>query len=152
MSASAWRRFCALRDRYAHSLTWLACACERRPALSFVGVGRRFYFCARLCACVGACCVLVTRWARRSCGDCRALGGRVCAVWRACVDARCFACGRVVVVLLPPCGARCRVCRLVAFLRHRSCCITVFISGFAVFLAPVRRCLFLAVLRGFLAF
>lgn len=75
---SAWRRFCARRDRYAHSLIWLACACERRPALSFVGVGRRFCFCARLCACVGACCVLVTRWARRSCGDCRALGGRVC--------------------------------------------------------------------------
>ena len=45
-----------------------------------------------------------------------------------------------------------RVCRLVAFLRHRSCCITVFISGFTVFLTPVKRCLFLAVLRGFLAF
>lgn len=44
------------------------------------------------------------------------------------------------------------VCRLGAFLRHRGCCITVFISGFVVFLAPVKRCLFLAVLRGFLAF
>ena len=73
-------------------------------------------------------------------------------VWRACVDERCFACGRVVVVLLPPCGARWRGCRLVAFLRHRGCCITLFISGFVVFLTPVRRCLFLAVLRGFLAF
>ena len=49
-------------------------------------------------------------------------------------------------------GARGRVCRLVAFLRHRGYCITVFISGFVVFLAPVKRCLFLAVLRGFLAF
>lgn len=73
-------------------------------------------------------------------------------VWRACVDERRFACGRAVAVLLPPCGARWRVCRLVAFLRHRSYRITVFISGFAVFLAPVNRCLFLAVLRGFLAF
>ena len=73
-------------------------------------------------------------------------------VWRACVDARRFACERVVVVLLPPCGARWRVCRLVAFLRHRGCCITLFISGFVVFLTPVKRCLFLAVLRGFLAF
>ena len=45
-----------------------------------------------------------------------------------------------------------RVCRLVAFLRHRGYRITVFISGFAVFLAPVKRCLFLAVLRGFMAF
>ena len=44
------------------------------------------------------------------------------------------------------------VCRLGAFLRHRGCCITVFISGFTAFLAPVKRCLFLAVLRGFLRF
>lgn len=54
MSVSAWRRFCARRDRYARSLIWLVCACERRPALSFVGVGRRFYFCVfvRLCWCL----------------------------------------------------------------------------------------------------
>lgn len=47
-------------------------------------------------------------------------------------------------------GARGRVCLLVAFLRYRGCCITLFISGFAVFLAPVKRCLFLAALWGFL--
>ena len=49
-------------------------------------------------------------------------------------------------------GARGRVCRLVAFLRYRGYCTTVFISGFAVFLPLVKRCLFLAVLWGFLAF
>lgn len=54
--------------------------------------------------------------------------------------------------LLPSHGARGYVCRLVEFLRHRSYRITVFISGFTVFLTPVKRCLFLAVLRGFLAF
>lgn len=114
--------------------------------------------------------MLVTRWAQRSCGDCCVFGVRAlsdrerrcgvrlacsargCMVWHACVDEQRFACGRVVTVLLPTCGACGWVCRLVAFLRHRGYRITVFISGFAVFLAPVKRCLFLAVLRGFLAF
>ena len=110
---SAWRRFCACRDRYARSLVWLVCACERRPALSFVGVGAALLL-LRVCAPV---LVPVACWLRG--GRCIPVATvvRLRDVWRACVDARCFACERVVVVLLPPCGARWRACRLVVFLR-----------------------------------
>lgn len=146
----AWRRFCALRDRYARSLTWLVCACERRPALSFAGVwGGAFCAFVRLCWCLlraGYAVGAAFLWRLlRVAGVSAWCGARVltCGVSR--VGARWLSC----CLRVARAG---RVCRLVAFLRHRSYRITVFISGFTVFLTPVKRCLFLAVLRGFLVF
>ncbi len=48
MSVSAWEEI--LRAVIVMRTHWIWC--ERRPALSFCGVGRRFCFCARLCVCV----------------------------------------------------------------------------------------------------
>ena len=120
-------------------------------------VGRRFFVCVLWLR--ELCCYVVT-WFRFHvvCGACGVLGASRCFVWVLLLPVCSVPVWRVCLFL---CGVRSvaaawtrfvRVCQLGAFLRHRGCCITLFISGFVVFLTPVKRCLFLAVLRGFLAF